>query len=112
MKLIDSDHAGALGAGDGADAFELEFGGSAEAVNVDDVLVLGGVAASVLEFVSGDLALGDGHPAELSVVGVDGGLLARRPSDGHDLEEVVAVDEVASVEAVTPPDVVFERFST
>lgn len=65
--------------------------GFAEAVDVDDVLVLGGVAADVVIFVGEDFTLRDGHPAELAVVGVDGGLLTGRPADGHDVEEVVAI---------------------
>ncbi|WP_263375361.1 hypothetical protein [Granulicella aggregans] len=58
LELVDGDHAGAFGAGERGDAVELELGGAAEAVDVDDVLVLWGVATSVLVLVGDDLALG------------------------------------------------------
>src|SRR5207302_10793755 len=55
------------------------------------------------------LALRDRHPAKLSVVGVDGRLLARPPADRHHLEELVAIQQVASVYVVAKKDVGLER---
>src|SRR5215469_13789493 len=80
LQLVDRNHTCAFGAADGAQLIQLNFGRSAEAVDIDDVLVLGGIAAFVMVLVGEDLALRDGHPAKLSVMRVDGGLLAGRPT--------------------------------
>src|SRR5436190_7120738 len=84
-----------------ADRLEVDGGRTTQAVDADDVLVLGGVAREVAEVRHVDAAPLDEHPAKLPVVGVDGGLLPRLPADDHDLEEPVLVDEVPGV-AVRP----------
>src|SRR5947209_7326936 len=65
LELVDHHYACAFGAVDGADFIDLELGGAAQAVDVDDVLVFGSVAAGVVVLVRQNFALGDGHPSEL-----------------------------------------------
>src|SRR3954452_10839403 len=110
LELVDGDHSCAFGAGDRADLVDLQLRRSAEAINVDHVLILGSVAMSVMVFVCQDFTLRDGHPAKLAVVSVNRSLLSGRPADGHDLKEFVAIDEIASVEAIAPPDVIVKGF--
>src|SRR5438552_8302000 len=67
------------------------------------------VAAHIFVVMDRSLTLGNGHPAKLSIVGVNGRLLAGPPANRHHLEELVAIQQVASVYVVAKKDVGLER---
>ena len=87
---------------------DVELGGTGQAVEAGDVLIVGRVAPEVLVVDDGQMALLDGHPSELAVVGMDHGALARLPAHGHQLEGLVAEDEVPRVHVVAKVEVAVE----
>jgi hypothetical protein len=103
-------HYRASGAGlDFADDFEVGVVGAGQTINSDDVLIFGMIAAEPFVINDGQIAALSDHPTELSVVRMDGGALSGLPANGHHLEQIVAVDQVARVKLVVEEDVWRER---
>src|SRR5437667_1520290 len=76
LQLVHAIDGAAGGAADRVQPVELNACGARQAIDAHDILMLRTVAAHILVVMHRSLALRDGHPAKLSVVGVDGSLLA------------------------------------
>src|SRR5262245_26674927 len=82
---------------------------SGDTIDPDHVLIFRMIAAEPFVINDRQIAALRDHPAELAVVRVDCGLLPRLPADGHYFEQMIAVDQIASIKFVIEKDVRIER---